>query len=236
MPTLSDPRPSASAAFTTVTYGYLLRFVHFWGALALFVGLAVAPGFAQSRPLRIVAFGDSLSAGYLLPAKAAFPAALERALRAGGLDVEVGNAGVSGDTASAGLDRLDWAIGDDVDGVILELGANDMLRGLDPKVTEQALRTIVARLKQKGVRVLLVGMIAAPGIGRDYEERFNSMFPRIAKEMDVPLYPFFLAGVAGNPTLQLADGMHPNAIGVETIVKGILPVVRDFINLISNRS
>ncbi len=181
---------------------------------------------AQGKLIRLVAFGDSLSAGYLLPANAAFPAALERALRAAGVNVEVANAGVSGDTAGGGLERLDWAVGEGADGVILELGANDMLRGLDPEITYKALTQIVTRLKAKGVKVLLAGMVAAPGMGRDYERRFNSVFTRIAAEQKVPLYPFFMAGVATEPKLLLRDGLHPTADGVEKIVAGILPMAR----------
>ena len=189
--------------------------------------LALLPSalFAQERVTRIVALGDSLSAGYLLAAKDAFPAVLERALRAKGRKVEVNNAGVSGDTASGGLERLDWAVGDGADLVIVELGANDMLRGTDPAITKAALAKIITGLQARKAKVLLAGMVAAPGMGRDYETRFNAIYPQLAQEFSVPLYPFFLEGVAGDRTLLLSDGMHPNPQGVETIVRNILPAV-----------
>ena len=209
-------------------YGDRLRFVH--GLLACaclwFAAAASHPAAAQARPVQIVAFGDSLSAGYQLPERAAFPTVLERVLREGGLPADVSNAGVSGDTSSNGLERLDWAIGPDTDIVILELGANDMLRGLNPDITYKSLSEIMARLQGKKIKVLLAGMIAAPGIGSDYEAKFNAIYTRLAKEFSAPLYPFFLQGVAGNPKLQLADGMHPNGQGVEIIAKGIAPMVR----------
>ena len=194
------------------------------GALVIMLSLA-APACAQQRPARIVALGDSLSAGYLLPEKNAFPTVLERALRQNGHKVEVSNAGVSGDTASGGLERLDWAVGDGADLVILELGANDMLRGVDPAITRKALATILTRLKGQKIPVLLAGMVAAPGMGRDYETKFNAIYPDLAREFGVSLYPFFMEGVAGNPALQLQDGMHPNGQGVEIIVRGILPSI-----------
>jgi len=181
--------------------------------------------FAQTRVTRIVALGDSLSAGYLLPAKDAFPAVLEAALRAKGRKVEVSNAGVSGDTASGGLERLDWAVGECADLVIVELGANDMLRGTDPVITKAALGKIIAGLQARKAKVLLAGMVAAPGMGRDYETRFNAIYPQLAQEFSVPLYPFFLEGVAGDRSLLLSDGMHPNRQGVDVIVRNILPAV-----------
>ncbi len=219
------------AARLPLTYGYSWRFVHYLARVAItyLLALPAAQSFAQERRIRIVALGDSLTAGYMLSARAAFPAVLERALSAAGRNVEVVNAGVSGDTASNGLERLEWAIADGADGLVLELGANDMLRGLNPEVTYKALTEIVSRTKMKGVRVLLSGMRAAPGLGRVYEDSFNSIFPRIAREQGVPLYPFFLEGVVGNPALQLADGLHPSNVGVELIVKNILPMVLDMV-------
>jgi acyl-CoA thioesterase-1 len=193
-------------------------------ALTVVVATLLPPG-AQARQLRIVAFGDSLSAGYLLPGPAAFPTVLERLLKADGFDVVIDNAAVSGDTTSAGLERFDWALGDGADLVILELGANDMLRGLDPALTRRNLAEIIRRIQAKGTDVLLAGMLAAPGLGRAYEQSFGAIFPDLAREFGIPLYPFFLDGVAGNPKLQLGDGMHPNAAGVEIIAKGILPTV-----------
>ena len=213
------------------TYGHLSRFVHYSGlAIVAIVVMGHSIGsIAQDEALRIIAFGDSLTAGYLLPSNAAFPNVLERRLRASGTNVNVINAGVSGDTASNGAERLDWAIGDRADGLILELGANDMLRGLDPDITYRALTDIVVRSKKKGLKVLLIGMVAAPGLGREFENRFNGIFPRIAREQEVPLYPFFLEGVAGNPKLLLQDGLHPTAAGVESIVDAMLPTVKEFV-------
>jgi acyl-CoA thioesterase-1 len=208
-----------------------MRLVQFCGALALItfsiLGLAGSGGaaLAAGRPLRIVALGDSLTAGYLLPDAAAFPSVLQRVLQAEGRQVEVENAGVSGDTASAGLDRLDWALGSGADLVIVELGANDMLRGIDPAITRKALAAIVSQLQARNIRVLLAGMVAAPGMGKDYEQRFNAIYPDLARELAVPLYPFFLQGIAGDPKFILKDGMHPNPEGVEIIVRNILPSV-----------
>ena len=179
----------------------------------------------QARTLQVVAFGDSLSAGYQLPEDAGFPAQLERALRADGFDVAVANAGVSGDTASGGLDRVDWSVPDGTDLVIVELGANDMLRGIDPALTRTALDGILARLKQRAINVLLAGMYAAPNLGADYAGRFAAIYPGLAKRYGVPLYPFFLAGIIGKPDLHLPDGLHPNREGVAIIVKSILPDV-----------
>jgi acyl-CoA thioesterase-1 len=205
------------------TYWYAGRIIQIWAlALTVVVGLA-APALAGTQ--RIVAFGDSLSAGYLLPEPASFPAVLERLLKGDGYEVTVDNAAVSGDTTSAALERLDWALGDPADLVIVELGANDMLRGIDPAITRRTLAEIIRRIQAKGSRVLLAGMLAAPGMGKDYEQAFDAIFPDLAREFDVPLYQFFLAGVVGDPKLQLKDGMHPTAEGVEIIAKGILPMV-----------
>lgn len=190
------------------------------------VAAAVLMGFAspaQAQTVRLVALGDSLSAGFRLPADAAFPAVLEKALRAEGLDVTVANAGVSGDTARDGLDRLDWSVPEGTDAVIVELGANDMLRGQDPAGTEAVLDEIVTRLQGRGVKVLLAGMVALPSLGADYVGRFKAIYPALARKHDVPLYPFFLQGIAQDAKLNLDDGMHPNPAGVAVIVKGILP-------------
>jgi acyl-CoA thioesterase-1 len=173
--------------------------------------------------------GDSLTAGYGLPASAAFPARLEQALRARGLDVAVANAGVSGDTASDGLARLDWSVPDGTDAVILELGANDALRGVDPAVTRRALETILRRLKQRGIPVLLCGMLAPRNLGPDYGRRSDAIYPELAKAEGVLLYPFFLDGVATDAKLNLPDGLHPTAAGVDVIVAGILPKVEELI-------
>jgi acyl-CoA thioesterase I len=182
---------------------------------------------AQSRLVRIVALGDSLSAGYNLPASAAFPVVLEKALKNKGLAVAVENAGVSGDTASGGRDRLDWSVADGTDLVIVELGANDALRGIDPKITEAALDEIITRLKARKINVLLAGMLAPPNNGPDYARDFNGLYGRLAAKHGVPLYPFFLDGVAGDPKLNLPDGIHPTSAGVDEIVKRILPMVEE---------
>jgi acyl-CoA thioesterase-1 len=192
--------------------------------------LLAAPAMAQGqRPLRIVALGDSLTAGYGLPSQAAFPAQLQQALRARGHNVEIVNAGVSGDTATGGLERLDWSVGEGVDGVILELGANDMLRGVDPAATKKSLETIVQRLKGRNIPVLMAGMLASRNLGPDYAARFDAIYPDIAKAHGLVLYPFFLDGVAGQRNLNLADGIHPNPEGVRVIVERMLPTVEKFI-------
>jgi acyl-CoA thioesterase-1 len=193
--------------------------------IAMLFGLVWASEPAEARSLRIVALGDSLSAGYQLGAADAFPAVLEAALRARGRDVTVENAGVSGDTATGGLDRIDWSVGDGTDLVIVELGANDALRGIDPAITEAALDAILTRLKARGMRVLLAGMMAPRNNGADYAKAFDSIYPRLAARHGVPLYPFFLDGVQGKAGLNLPDGMHPNPKGVRVIVERILPMV-----------
>ena len=180
--------------------------------------------------MKIIAFGDSLVAGHGLAADAAFPAVLEKTLRAEGYHVTVVNAGVSGDTASGGQARLDWALGYGADGVILELGANDMLRGVDPEVTKAALDAILGELKARDIKVLIAGMKAASSLGQEYKTRFDAIYPALAKKYDAPLYPFFLEGVASEPALKLGDGLHPNPAGVERIVKGMLPGVRAFVD------
>jgi acyl-CoA thioesterase I len=190
---------------------------------------------AQNNPIRLVALGDSLSAGYNLPQEAAFPVALERALKAKGYRVEVANAGVSGDTSSGGLDRLDWSVPDGTDGVILELGANDMLRGLDPAGTRKNIEAIVERLKSRDIPVMLAGMYASRNLGPEYVQKFDGIYPDIAKKHDLVLYPFFLDGVAGDRSLNLPDGMHPTAKGVEIIVERILPSVESFLARLSQR-
>jgi acyl-CoA thioesterase-1 len=202
-------------------------------ALVIVVMLLVTHGgaaqAAPDRPLRIVALGDSLTAGYGLPQSAAFPVVLERALKARGHNVEIVNAGVSGDTAAGGLDRLDWSVPDGADGVILELGANDMLRGLDPAATRRALDAIVTRLKARGIPVLLAGMYASRNLGPDYVQRFDAIYRDLAAKHGLVLYPFFLEGVVGQRQLNLPDGLHPTAKGVETIVERILPSVETFL-------
>jgi acyl-CoA thioesterase-1 len=191
---------------------------------ALLAGLLTA-GAADAATATIVALGDSLTAGYGLPAADAFPVRLEAALKARGHDVTVINAGVSGDTSTGGLARLDWAVGPEADAVIVELGANDMLRGVDPAETRKAIDAIVGRLSERGLPVLVAGMLAAPNLGPDYKAAYDSIFPDIAKAYDAVLYPFFLDGVAADPALNQPDGIHPTAEGVDIVVERILPSV-----------
>jgi acyl-CoA thioesterase I len=184
---------------------------------------------AADQPVKLVVLGDSLTAGYGLPAKDAFPAKLDQALKAKGVAVTVINAGVSGDTASGGLERLDWSVPPGTDAVILELGANDMLRGIDPKLTKTALGKILDRLAARHIPVLLAGMKAAPNMGPDYAKEFDAIYPALASTHPVVFYPFFLAGVAADPKLNQVDGMHPTAPGVDKIVADILPQVETLI-------
>ena len=193
--------------------------------------LAQAPG----KPVKVVAFGDSLTAGLGLSANQAFPVRLQKALESKGIKIDIINAGVSGDTASGGRDRLDWSIPEGIEAVILELGANDAMRGTDPKVTRAALADILARLKARRIAVLLCGMLAPPNYGADYAARFNAIYPELAKEFDVPLYPFFLDGVAAETKLNQGDGIHPTAEGVDRIVSGILPAVEALLGAIAGR-
>ncbi|MGL4974362.1 MAG: arylesterase [Bosea sp. (in: a-proteobacteria)] len=189
-----------------------------------------------SRPLKVVAFGDSLSAGYGLPASAAFPVQLQAALKARGVTIEMTNASVSGDTAQGGLDRLDWSVPDGTDAVILELGANDALRGFDTAVTKAALDAIVTKLKARGIAVLLCGMRAPPNLGPEYVARFEALYRDLAAKHGVMLYPFFLDGVAGERRLNLPDGIHPTAEGIKVIVERILPVTEAFLASIKPKS
>jgi acyl-CoA thioesterase-1 len=191
--------------------------------LALLLSLGTPE--AAERTIKMVALGDSLTAGYQLAGADAFPVQLEKALKAKGYAVEVANAGVSGDTSSGGLARLDWSVRDGTDAVILELGANDMLRGVDPKVTRQALSEIVQRLKARHIEVLLCGMVAAPNLGTDFGRAFNAIYPELAAANDVLLYPFFLDGIVTDPKLNLGDGLHPTSAGVAKIVGNIMPKV-----------
>jgi acyl-CoA thioesterase-1 len=186
-------------------------------------------GNAAAEPLRIVALGDSLTAGLGLAEKQAFPSKLEAALRAKGHDVELINAGVSGDTASGGLARLDWSVPDNANAVILELGANDALRAVDPGTTRKALDAILKNLKARKIEVLLAGMQAPRNMGLDYNAAFDRIYPELAKSYDVLLYPFFLDGVAADAKLNQRDGIHPTAEGVDVIVARILPFVEKLI-------
>lgn len=187
--------------------------------------LLLAVTASAADPFRIVGFGDSLMAGYQLEAGQSFPEKLEAALKANSHDVVIANAGVSGDTTAGGLSRLDWSVPDETDLVILELGANDMLRGIPPELTEKNLVSMIERLRERDIDVLLVGMLAAPNLGRDYGEAFEAIYPRLAETYELPLYPFFLDGVAAQGSLLLGDGMHPNAEGVDRMVERFLPLM-----------
>lgn len=189
----------------------------------------------QAATVTVLAFGDSLTAGLGLSPDEAFPARLEAALRGKGQDVTVINAGVSGDTAADGLARLDWALGDSVKAVILELGANDALRGLPPGQAEAALDQILAKLDARHLPVLIAGMRAPPNLGPDYGQAFDPMYQRLAAKHGALLYPFYLDGVAAVPDLNQGDGMHPNAKGVEVIVARILPSVETLLSKVSGK-
>jgi acyl-CoA thioesterase-1 len=227
--------------------GQLKLFVHMLVLGLLFltisaVELVVAPaayGQTQAgqgaKPIKMVVLGDSLSAGLGLSSQEAFPARLQKSLQDKGIAVDIINAGVSGDTSSGGRDRLDWSVPDGTEAVILELGANDALRGIDPAVTRSALSEILTRLKARKIAVLLCGMLAPPNYGSDYAARFNAIYPELAKSFAVPLYPFFLQGVATDAKLNQADGMHPTAEGVDVVVKNILPSVEALLGAISGQ-
>ncbi len=202
---------------------------------ALDMTLPSAAFAGEGRSVKLVVLGDSLSAGLGLSASDAFPAKLQKALQDKGIAVEIGNAGVSGDTASGGRDRLDWSVPEGTRGVILELGANDALRGTDPAVTKAALSDILTRLKARGVAVLMCGMLAPPNYGKDYADRFNAIYPDLAKSFGVPLYSFFLDGVAADAKLNQADGIHPTPAGVDIIVKNIMPTVEAFLGTLKEQ-
>jgi acyl-CoA thioesterase-1 len=184
---------------------------------------------AAERPIRIVVLGDSLSAGFGLAAQDALPAKLERALKAKGIAVAIANAGVSGDTAAGGLSRLDWSVPDGTDAVILELGANDALRGSDPKATRAALEQIIKRLKERRIAVLLAGMLAPRNLVPDYARAFDPIYPELAAAHDLVFYPFIAEGVMGDRALNQADGIHPTAAGVDVMVSRMLPKVEELI-------
>jgi len=208
-----------------------------WGLLLMTGGAAFAQtaAAAATKPIKMVVLGDSLSAGLGLSASAAFPERLQKSLQTKGITVDMINAGVSGDTSSGGRDRLDWSVPAGTEAVILELGANDALRGTDPAVTRAALSDILTKLKARGIAVLLCGMVAPPNYGSDYSARFNAIYPDLAKSFGVTLYPFFLEGVAADASLNQADGIHPTAEGVDVIVKNILPTVQAFLGTIGGQ-
>ena len=195
------------------------------GLLLLILGIA-GPGLrAAEQPLRILALGDSLTAGYGLAAADSFPAQLERALNDRGTTVQVLNAGVSGDTTAGGLARLEWALVDNPDLVILALGANDSLRAVAPEITRANLAAILEKLQARQLPVLLAGMYAPPNLGQTYQAAFDSIYPQLAVQYGALLYPFFLDGVATDPALNQADGIHPNSDGVAVLVQRIVPYV-----------
>ena len=205
-------------------------------AFILFLAICGAISSVRAEPFKIVGFGDSLMAGFGLGPDEGFTEKLQAALRAKGHDVTIANAGVSGDTSSGGLSRLDWSVPDGTQLVILELGANDMLRGISPDITQNNLDDMLAKLKQRKIAVLLAGMRAAPNLGADYQNGFDAIFPKLAEKYGVPLYPFFLDGVAGDPALQLEDGLHPNAQGVDHMVERILPAVEKAVAAVQGNS
>lgn len=180
---------------------------------------------AAAEPLRIIAFGDSLSAGFQLPADASFPAQLEARLKNDGYDARVVNASVSGDTTRGGLARVSYALRDGGDLMILELGANDMLLGFDPATTRGNLEKIIGAAEEKGVAVLLAGMLANANFGEEQKKAFDAIFPDLSARRGLPLYPFFLEGVVGEKGMTLVDGLHPSRAGVARIVAGVAPLV-----------
>lgn len=200
--------------------------------------LAAVTGAAHAgdeAPIRMVAFGDSLTAGYMLAPSEAFPVQLAEALKAKGVAVEMANAGVSGDTTAAGLERFDWAIPEGTEAVVLELGANDALRGIDPDETRKNLDAILAKLGERKIAVLLAGMAAPKNWGREYEAKFSTIYTDLSAKHGALLYPFFLEGVALDAKLNLQDGLHPTAAGVGVIVQGILPKVEELIGRVRER-
>lgn len=197
---------------------------------------SLAPASGQERLVKLVGFGDSLMAGYQLPQQEALPTQLQQKLKAKGVNVEIANAGVSGDTSASGRSRVDWSVPDGTDGVILELGANDALRGLSPAETEANLEAIIGRLKERGISILLVGMLAPPNMGPDYADAFNPIYPRLAEKHQLAFYPFVLEGVVTKSELQLEDGMHPNGEGVGVMADGMLPVAEAFVGEILKAS
>jgi acyl-CoA thioesterase-1 len=191
--------------------------------------ILLAAGPAWAAQVKILALGTSLTQGYGLPPGTEFTVQLQKSLKQAGIDAAVTNAGVSGDTSAGGLARLDWSLADHPDAVILELGSNDMLRGIPPRETEKNLRAILDRLKAARVKILLTGMHAQRNLGADYVQQFDTIYPRLAKDYNVLFYPFILDGVALNPKLNQADGMHPNPAGVKVIVARILPYVKKLV-------
>ena len=200
-----------------------------FGFFACLLGLLLTASPLQAQTIHILAFGDSLTAGLGLDPQDAFPARLETALKARGHDIVIANAGVSGDTSTAGAERLDWSLAPEINGVIVELGSNDALRGIDPQETEKALDRILTALEERRLPALLAGMLAPRNLGADYAKKFDAIFPRLAAKHGVLFYPFFLDGVAAEPELNQPDGLHPNSKGVDMIVSRILPITEDLL-------
>ncbi|TYO66404.1 arylesterase [Bradyrhizobium hipponense] len=224
-----------SAGAVERRYGLFMHIAVLMFALMTVANAASAQTQPPAKPIKLVVLGDSLSAGLGLAGQEAFPAKLKKALQDKSMAVDMVNAGVSGDTTSGGRDRLDWSVPEGTEGVIVELGANDALRGIDPDLTRAALTDIVTRLQARKIAVMLCGMLAPPNYGADYAARFNSIYPDLAKKFDVPLYPFFLDGVAADAKLNQADGIHPTAAGVDIIVGNIMPTVEAFLRNISEQ-
>jgi acyl-CoA thioesterase-1 len=210
----------------------LLKTINSLGLLS-FVFLATFS--AHAKTISIVAFGDSLMAGYQLAQNDAFPMKLAEAMTKKGYDITMTNASVSGDTTSGGLSRLDWSIPDGTDAVILELGANDALRGLPVNTTRENLNKMAERLRERGINFIIMGMLAPPNMGTEYETAFNAIYPELAKTYDAELYPFFLDGVAGIKELNISDGIHPNPNGIAVMVENISPIFEGFLTKISTK-
>ena len=201
--------------------------------MLLGVLLAIAPAQASTTSCEgkvLTVFGDSLVAGFGLAPGEDFPAALGENVKDRFPGLQVNNAGVSGDTTTGGLARLDWSLGEEVSAVLLELGANDALRGISPDISQKNLEAMIVRLKERGIKIMLAGMLAPPNLGEEYGSAFNSMYKKLAEEYSLVLYPFFLDGVAGNPALNLPDGIHPTAEGIQLIVKNIRPKIDEFLS------
>lgn len=229
MPVSSPSSSTASPSRRTVVAAATVLSL---AAACLLPGTARTATAAEARAITLVALGDSLTAGYMLPRADGFAAKLEKALRAEGRAVTVVDAGVSGDTTDMGLARLDWSVPAEARAVIVELGANDALRGLPPETAKRNLDEIVGRLTTGGRRVLVAGMMAPRNLGPAYAAAYDPIFADVAKKHGALLHPFFLEGVAMDPTLTLPDGLHPNSKGVDRIVAGILPKVRELLDSI----
>lgn len=223
-------KPKQRASTFTGQMVRAMALVNLW-----LLALAVPAAADEARPIRIVAFGDSLTAGYQLNQDQAFPVQLAAALKAKGHAVDVTNAGVSGDTTAAGLARFDWAVPEDTEAVILALGANDALRGIDPDVARDNLDQILIKLRERNIDVLIAGMPPPKNWGKDYEARFGAIYSGLAEKHGALLYPFFLEGVALDPKLNLADGLHPTGEGIGVIVEKILPSVEELIRRVETR-